>query len=188
MSEQNVAFVDCETTSLRPDRRAWEIAVILRRPGQPDHEQSWLLDEASLDLGEADVQSLKVGGFFDRHPHANSSAGGRVFSEHEALVAVERLTRGAILMGSNPSFDAETIAARMRWNGVCPSWHYHLEDVPTLAKGWLLGSGNALPATNKSDAISLACGVDPADYDRHTAIGDCRWMRDLFDVVTPKAA
>jgi hypothetical protein len=182
MTDQNIAFVDCETTSLRPDRRAWEIAVIFRQPGQPDHEQSWMIEKDHLDLGEADLQSLKVGGFFDRHGQ------GRLFDESTALSAVEQLTRGAILMGSNPSFDAETLATRMRFNGICPSWHYHLEDVPTLATGWLYGRGDALPATWKSDAISLSCGVDPAGYERHTALGDCRWMRDLFDVVTGKAA
>jgi DNA polymerase III epsilon subunit-like protein len=180
MTEQNIAFVDCETTSLRPDRRAWEIAVILRRPSKPDHETAWLINYDDLDLGNADVGSLRIGKFYDRHPGPRAS----VFSEKEVLLRVEELTRGAILMGSNPSFDAETLSARMRENGICPSWHYHLEDVPTLAKGWLYGSGSALPETWKSDAISLACGVDPAGYDRHTALGDCRWVRDLFDVVT----
>jgi len=175
--DPNIAFVDCETTSLRYDRRAWEIAVILRRDGYPDHEASWLIDSDDLDLGNADVASLRVGGFYDRHP-------GTAFSERDALLRVEELTRGAILMGSNPSFDAEVLAARMRAHGICPSWHYHLEDVPTMALGWLYGAGKPIPEVRKSDQISLACGVDPGRYGRHTALGDCRWLRDLYDAVT----
>ena len=35
----------------------------------------------------------------------------------------------------------------------------------------------------KSDQISLACGVDPADFARHTAMGDCEWIRALYDRV-----
>jgi DNA polymerase III epsilon subunit-like protein len=181
---QPIVFVDIESTSLRHDRRAWEIAVIVRRPGQPDHEQSWFVDHGDLDLGNADPASLRFGRFYDRHPHY--AGGNRDYETREVLVlaSLEMLTRGAILMGSNPSFDAETLAARMRAHGICPSWHYHIEDVPTLAKGWLHGTGKPLPESGKSDAISLACGVDAAKYDRHTALGDCRWVRDLYDFVT----
>lgn len=183
MNDQPIAFVDVETTSLRHDRRAWEVAVILRRPGMPDHEQSWFVDAEDLDLGDADLASLTFGRFYNRHP-AYATGERTTCEEASVLHALEELTRGAVLMGSNPSFDAETLAARMRAHGICPSWNYHLEDVPTLALGWLYGSGEALPETRKSDQISLACGVDPATYDRHTALGDCRWTRDLFDVVS----
>lgn len=185
MTEQTIAFLDCETTSLRTDRRAWEIGIILRRPGQPDHEQSWFVEWHDLDLGNAELKALEIGGFYSRHPQGDRSKRYQLPpGEENVLLEVEELTRGAIVMGSNPSFDTETLTARMRAHGVCPSWHYHLEDVPTLAKGWLYGTGKQLPETWKSDAISLACGIDPAGYDRHTALGDCRWTRDLHDLVT----
>lgn len=185
MTDQTIAILDCETTSLRPDRRAWEIGVILRRPNQPDHEQSWFVDEDDLDLGNADLQSLKFGGFYERHPdYRDADVQIETRPEIGVLSDLEALTRGAILMGSNPSFDAETLAARMRAHGICPSWNYHLEDVPTLALGWLYGARQLIPKARKSDQISLACGVDPAKYERHTALGDCRWIRDLYDVVT----
>lgn len=186
MPDPTIAFVDSETTSLRHDRRAWEVAVILRRDGHPDHEQSWFVDRVDLDLGNADVQSLRFGGFYDRHARAGRRARSTegLHSEYEVLVEVEELTRGAVLMGSNPSFDAETLGARMRAHGICPSWHYHLEDVPTMALGWLYGAGKPIPEVRKSDQISLACGVDPQRYERHSALGDCRWLRDLYDAVT----
>jgi hypothetical protein len=195
MSQPTIAFVDTETTSLRHDRRAWEIAVIVRRPGADDVEHTWTIDAEDLDLGNADPASLKFGKFYDRHPEFSTDfsvrdgdkpGSGDMHAEPEvgALWGVEELTRGAVLMGSNPSFDAEMLAARMRAHGICPSWHYHLEDVPTLALGWLYGSGGRIPEPRKSDAISLAAGVDPAGYERHTALGDCRWIRDLYDAVT----
>lgn len=185
MTGPTIAFIDTETTSLRHDRRAWEVALILRRPGHPDHEQSWVIDMGDLDLGNADLQSLTFGRFYDRHPQTLlAGLSSRVYLEQDVLRAVESLTRGAVLMGSNPGFDAEVLAARMRANGICPSWHYHLEDVPTLALGWLYGAGKAIPEVRKSDQISAACGVDPAAYDRHSALGDCRWIRDLYDAVT----
>ena len=78
----------------------------------------------------------------------------------------------------------DILGARMRAHGICPSWHYHPEDIPTLAHGWLLGAGKPVPERLKSDDISRACGVDPDQFGRHTALGDCRWMRALYDVVT----
>lgn len=181
-----VVFLDCETTSLRHDRRAWEVAAIVRRSGQPVHEQTWLIDANDLDLGNADLASLRFGGFYDRHPQANRS--GRYTlppAEFDVLIEVEALTRGAVIHGSNPSFDMETLGARMRAHGICPSWHYHPVDVPTLAYGWLLGRGvDGLLPDAKSDAISKACGVDPEPFGRHTALGDCRWIAALHRKVT----
>lgn len=190
MSTPTLVFIDTETTSLRHDKRFWEAGLIVRRPGQPDAEFSWFVDLADLDLGNADLASLKFGRFYERHPWYQAGGldpwGGAPGMDREAsiLATVEDLTRGATLLGSNPSFDAELLAGRMREHGICPSWHYHHQDVPTLALGWLYGSGGLVPEPPKSDAISLACGVDPAAYERHSALGDCRWIRDLYDVVT----
>lgn len=178
-----IAFVDCETTSLRHDRRAWEIAAIIRRPGREDAERQWFIHLDDIDLGNADPASLRFGRFYDRHPAMQCRA-SLAHAERDVLVEVERLTRGAVIHGSNPSFDMEVLGARMRAHGICPSWHYHPADVPTLAHGWLLGAGKPVPERLKSDDISRACGVDPDAYDRHSALGDCRWLRDLYDVVT----
>lgn len=67
-----LVFVDTETTSLRPDRRAWDIALIVRRPGEPDREYQWFVDDLALDLGNADPFALKIGRFYERHPAAAS--------------------------------------------------------------------------------------------------------------------
>lgn len=188
-----IAFIDTETTSLRPDRRAWEIGLIARSTKGIDIEYSWFIDGPDLDLGSADPASLRIGGFYQRHPQMSGdgtttrrpAGDDSLHDEFYVLYEVERLTRDAVIHGSNPGFDMDVLGARMRANGICPSWHYRPEDVPTLAKGWLLGRGvtNLLPDA-KSDAISLACGINPDDFERHTALGDCRWMRALYDLVT----
>lgn len=185
MTLPSLAFIDTETTSLRPDRRVWEVALIYYRPtthAAPRYVQTRTMGAfiavADLDLGNADSKGLAIGGFYDRHPEMNG--GGAPAGEREVLTRVEFLTRGAVLLGSNPAFDIDVLGARMRANGIAPSWHYHPEDVPTLALGWLYGRGLAEGVPRKSDAISLACGIDPAKYARHTAFGDCEWMRDLY--------
>ncbi|WP_267595512.1 hypothetical protein [Carbonactinospora thermoautotrophica] len=41
----------------------------------------------------------------------------------------------------------------------------------------------------RSDELSIACEVEPAPpEDRHTALGDARWARDLYDAITGRAA
>ena len=44
-----LCFLDTETTSLRHDRRIWEIGLIVRQEGRPDFEHSWFIDPDELD-------------------------------------------------------------------------------------------------------------------------------------------
>jgi hypothetical protein len=189
-----LVFVDTETTSLRPDRRAWEIALIVREPGKADVEHSWMIHTEDLDLGNADPMSLAIGRFYDRHPAMTREGadpwGSSAYYEQFALGEVERLTRGAHLVGAVPNFDADVLSARMRANGICPSWHYHLIDVEALMVGWLCSERDAMfpagiPLPWRSDELSRQCGVEPPGAeDRHTALGDARWARAIYDTVT----
>jgi hypothetical protein len=85
-------------------------------------------------------------------------------------------------------------------------WHYHVIDVEALAAGYLaairqdaaeLGyhdrpdtpqyehEGNLEIARLpwKSDSLSRAVGVEPDDFDRHTALGDARWAKAIYEAV-----
>ena len=174
-----LVFIDTETTSLRPDRRAWEIGYITRNTETGDEEHNWFVDERDLDLGNADLGSLKIGRFHDRHPdYGGNTASDGVASENDLMQIVEGDTRGAILVGAVPNFDAEVLAARMRAHGLCPAWHYHLVDVETLAAGRL----RLQPPWN-FDYLLDAFGLKYDEADRHTALGDARMVRDLYDAV-----
>ena len=102
----------------------------------------------------------------------------RQLDESEALVEVERLTRGAILVGAVPNFDTEVLGTRMRANGILPSWHYHLVDVETLAAG-----AKKLTPPWSFDAVLELYGLSYDEAERHTALGDARMARDLYDAV-----
>lgn len=187
---RTLVWVDTETTSLRHDRRAWDIALIVRTP-DGDVEHQWFVDADDLDLGNADAAALRIGGFHQRHPQYNVRVNTAEAEEWDVLTQVERYTRGAVLLGSHPAFDMNTLAPRMRACGICPSWYYHPIDVPTLALGVLLGRGVRPPyrddGTVGSDAVCTAFGLDVGRYERHTALGDCRLFRDLYDAATREA-
>src|SRR5689334_8162014 len=118
-------FIDTETTSLHPNRRIWDVGLIVR-DGDTQTQYQWFIEYGDLDLGNADPFSLRVGKFYERHPGAAPWAGGipclaGVTSEAEVMHSLEYLTRGAHLIGAVVSFDAEGIAARMRAHGIAPS-------------------------------------------------------------------
>jgi DNA polymerase III epsilon subunit-like protein len=166
-----LAFLDTETTSLRHDRRAWEIGLITRDESGPDNEFSWLIDRADLDLGNADPASLKIGRFYERHNASRSR-------ERTALHRVEELTRGATIIGAVSNFDTEVLAARMRAHGICPSWHHRLICVETYAAGAL-----KMPVPLGLGKMADAFGLTYPEADAHTALGDARLARDLYDAV-----
>jgi DNA polymerase III epsilon subunit-like protein len=198
----DLCFIDTETTSLRHDRRAWEIGIIARTDGT-DTEHHWFIDTDHLELGNADVMSLKIGRFYERHPQLTMDEPryhqpDQVVDEIDALWDVEAVTRGAHLVGAVVSFDADVLGQRMRANGICPSWHYHLIDVEALAVGYLSSlarnsqqghkrRGELLELAAppwKSDDLSAALGISVSDEDRHTALGDARWAMAIYDKVT----
>jgi DNA polymerase III epsilon subunit-like protein len=101
-----------------------------------------------------------------------------------------------ILVGAVPGFDDRII--RQSLPGFEPPWHYHVQDVETLAVGYLraLEQTTVLTAPERdalrriltpsynSTALSLAVGVEPPGPGvRHTAGGDARWAAEIWDAV-----
>lgn len=197
-----VIAIDSETTDTGPNRRIWDLALIVLgedrptdaraggMPGRPGAYQ-WYIDVEDLDLGNANPFSLNVGKFYERHPQMNLSSQGLVRREVEVLRQVERLTRGAHLLGAVPNFDADVLDRRMRAHGILPSWHYHLCDIEAMAVGYLHGTGYAAEFPDrmtlpwKSDELSRACGVEPPSEDeRHSALADADWALRWYEAIT----
>ena len=158
-----IVFIDTETTSLRPDRRAWEVGMI-RRDDDGERETQFYVE---VSLEEADLASLRIGGFYVRHPMGRAISGrgdwaepmldgpvrpGSYLDEMNAAKVVAAWTHGAHLVGAVPAFDAEVLAQLLRENWLCPGWHYQPIDVETLAVGWLArqfdadAQSNAVPS------------------------------------------
>jgi hypothetical protein len=81
-----------------------------------------------------------------------------------------------LLLGSVPSFDDRRVGDLIISEGFQPPWHYHLVDIEVLARGWLMGKGiKGAHLLKSSNELSRVLGVDPHEFERHTAMGDVDW-------------
>lgn len=179
MKHPPLLFLDTETVGINPAAPIWEIAAVRIEPtGSATHFETLVAHDPGdwlLTLPKLFVDDYK------KRYDADQAAHPRV-----AVERLAKITEGAIVCGSNPSFDIERLE-RLAYQQQLPEpfgWHYHPFDIPTLAHGYLLGRGIAPAPPWKSDFLSRIVGVDPADFDRHTAMGDCEWTLAMWKAVT----
>lgn len=124
------------------------------------------------------------------------------------------LVHGCSLIGAVPSFDERFVTKALRKGNGVHCWHYQPIDVETLAVGWILGMSEATATLSAaagegttsgerelaevaellrmppwdSETISNVIGVNPDLFERHSALGDCRWAEAIWDLImTPPA-
>lgn len=198
-----LAFVDTETTHLDPRfGDVWEVAVIRREHGV-ETEYLW---QVRPDLATADPEALKIGRYEERFAVPDGWDAVGLPHEHppwrltmpEFLYDLQTALRGAVMVGSNPAFDAAHLTKLLQDHGRRIPWHYRVVDIATLAAGWLAGAyGRPISAPEpeygelepvafpwKSRDLSRAVGVEPPGDDGHQALVDARWARDVYDAVT----
>ena len=193
-----LVFLDTETTGLDPrEHEVWEIGAIVREDSATDEEFRWQIRPR---VDDADPKALKIGRFHERFTVPEFASAARVGaagpwyfykSIYELFSEVADVLQGAHLVGAVPSFDDAFLKEAFRIHSLKVGWHYHLIDVEALAVGYLHGRWAAAGAAGqrdvslpwKSDDLSRALGVDPEQFDRHTALGDARWAKAIYDAV-----
>lgn len=182
-----LVFCDTETTGLSLFDDIWEFAAVRREDDGTESEHHFFVRHSRSkaaklpDRFRTDLQRR-----YDRD---------RALTRAAAAKAMHAVTQGRPhIVGAVPNFDTERIAALMRQYGYDPDWHYHLIDVENLAVGWLWGrfgwmsddvkdkirDGTTRPW--RSDDLSRMCGVEPPnESERHTALGDVRWVMRWYD-------
>lgn len=184
----DIVFLDTETLGLDPAAPIWEFAAI--RQSDPDMQAETL----HLFINNPDdakwLESLPEPFAQDYRTRFGRNYGLSVSADIAAHQIREFLDGRPHIVGAVPSFDTERIARQlMEPHGFDRPWHYHLIDVENLVVGYLRGlymaGGQDMPIDPpwKSDELSRAVGVDPEQFDRHTAMGDVLWVRAQYDAV-----
>lgn len=194
MSTTPLVFLDTETTCLdRWRRRAWEFAAIRREPDGRSTRLHLMISD--VDLADASQIALGIGRFYQRHPLWSSTVSPlgappervpqpgepTLVPERVAALAIEWITRGAQIVGSNPEFDVTTLSSMFHRHGLIPSWHYQ----PWCVKSMVAGKTGILPS-NQSHAAALMSIPSPVEQE-HTAMGDVEVCRSIFDAVMGSA-
>lgn len=178
----DLVFLDTETLGLDPYDPIWELSAIRRctRTGHEDDMTIHVLhDRSKINLPERFLNDYRA-----RYNEDEA------ITPYEAAHALAAFCHGKpSLVGANPAFDAERIGRQwLERVGIDRPWHYHLHDIETIAMGYLQARKELPPGPWRSDQLSALLGIDPKDYDRHTAMGDVLWVRDQWDVVFPNAS
>lgn len=197
-----VCFVDCETTGLDPVYHSiWEVGLIT--PDGNEHVWQFPVNEMA-----ADPFALNIGRYWDRRWDTGWSKPSEldaICNAHTPKARREKfpdqgraikpsatwarhfrdLTADCHLAGAVVSFDEERLRQLLHHNGVLHRWHYHLIDVEALAVGYLAGTSSTGEITLPwdSDYISAKLGIFPPAEDKHTALGDARWAKAVYDAV-----
>ena len=177
--------LDTETTGLDPTTEdVFEVAIVdIERP--EDGQWVWRFEPRPEVVAAMHPKALAVNRY-----HERIAEPGWRWAPASSLEVIYNALDGAHIVGAVPDFDTRHLTSLYRRFGMePPRWHYHLIDVEAMAVGWLHGIGHpamqhlALPW--RSDDLSRACGVEPpAEHERHTALGDARWVGRLYRHLT----
>lgn len=171
-----ILFCDTETTGLALSDDIWEFAAIRRETDGTETEHHLFIEHDGHKCQDL-PESFRV-------DHQRRWRDDHSVTRRFAAAAINKITGDRPhVVGAVPNFDTERLALLLRAHGYEPNWHYHLIDVENLAVGWLAARGHAVALPWDSDAISAACGVVVPIEERHTAMGDARWARALYDAV-----
>lgn len=179
----STVFLDTECLGLHRAAPIWEFAALRIEADGSESAREHFQIQHNPNLCGIHWPSTLPEQFFtdyvDRYDPATA------LTQREAADRIAAIVDGkATIAGSNPGFDMERLTDLLDEFDITPGWHYHPLDVPTMALGWLSAVDEAPPRPWKSDALSRSMYVDPADYERHTALGDVLWTRDLYRAVT----
>lgn len=154
-------------------------------PGALVVEDEWCRQVRVAHLERADPMALRIGGFHERR-----SAFDEQMRPVDVAGEVEGRTRGRMLVGAVPSFDAAFLTPLLYEHHRPVMWHYQLIDVETLVAGHLVGNPTASNYHRdlaqppwRSDELLSAVGAAVTDELRHTAMGDARWALDAYAAV-----
>lgn len=176
-------FLDTETTGLDPEmHEVWEVGAIVREYDDygtsiDDEELHWFLPLFNFQY--ADPFALDIGKFWDRYRWPDPQAYSDTYMSEWCRMFMQ-LTKGAYIVGAVPNFDIERLDRLCKRYGYRLFNHYHLVDVEAMCAGYLR---EAPPWKSEDIFGKLGMDMESREAEKHTALGDARVVRDVYDLV-----
>jgi hypothetical protein len=183
-----IVFLDTETFGLDVADPVWEVAAVRRDPDGTETEyHAFVMHDPAA--AQALPESFRTD--HDTRYRFDVAVPPWVLVDDllELFAPPADYRQRAHVAGMVPSFDTERIGLLFRrYAREEGPWHHHLIDVETLAVGRLQGQDASgwMPPVHPpwdSENVSRSVGVDPARFERHTAMGDVRWAMAIYDAV-----
>lgn len=170
---RTLVFLDSETTGLHRNARIWELGMVVRSAGTPD--VSLLYQVTNVDMRGADPKALRM------NKHADRSAfppdGTQMLTEAALARLLSTLLVNVTIVGAVPSFDMEKIGLMLDRHGYDEVWHHRVMCVEAMTAAVRRKEITGL--THAAHQFGVAYDV----ADLHTALGDARLARDVFDAI-----
>jgi DNA polymerase III epsilon subunit-like protein len=169
----------------------WDYAIV----GEDGTEHQWFIKP---DLKTADPYALRVGRFYERTagllPAGSRKQGPKWSDPDKAAAEIACLLNGAVLLGHNVRFDEGFFGAFLLRHGQVLTADHHQIDTWPLVTGWIAGQRAAAggypmpawPAGKHLADLAGVVGIDPQEYDQHTALGDARLAYATYRAVMGK--
>lgn len=182
----SLVFLDTETTGLGDYDEIWEFGAVRREPDGTERVLHLFLQH---DVAKCTMLPEKYLADHQRRFPASHAVdwSPEVVSQFDAAELIDEFLQGRPhIVGAVPSFDLpriERLAITWIEDWTRP-WHHHIIDVETVALGWLNGRGIPTHPPYRSDDLAAACWVEPPPQgERHTAMGDVRWVMRWYDAM-----
>jgi hypothetical protein len=199
---QPIVFVDTETTGLSYHKQVFDIAMIRDNPDGTTEREQFFLPVFEVDIpGHEFSEEAKQYNHFERYDLDGA------IDHSQSVRRIKHMFRDrAHFVGMVPDFDANALWKLIRESDGQRAgfpWYYQLIDVDMMAYGYFINNRKhyeiewdylseadrasvlrytgltTLPIdTNK---VCEVLGVDiPSDSERHTAMGDAEWTRNIY--------
>jgi hypothetical protein len=173
-------YLDTETSGLDLfNHEVYEVGCIVRDENETtqsaDIEHHWFLP--MFQFQNADPFALDIGRFWERYVWPDPKQYTDDFMSEWCRMWCQ-LTKGAFIVGACVDFDVYRLDLLCRKYGYRMFHNYHLVDVENLCAGFL-----GIPPPWKSADVYEAMNYFPVEEDKHTALGDARACRDIYDML-----
>lgn len=177
MKENNLVFLDVETTGLNPDKHEIiEIGCVIAsqkwegRKMTLTHVEEFELKVKPERIHDADAQALRVNGY-------DPSEWIFAYNLKEAMTILAEKTKDCIFVAHNACFDYMFIEKAFRTTGVENKMHYHKIDTLSVA----LGKLGSVGAIDKYSLRQLCDYFKVENKNAHTALADSRALYEVYE-------